>query len=197
MNVLTDRLPDTITVSGAEYPICTDFRTWIRFELMAMDGELRTERKITEILKLIFLPGKLPPSFIETMDAIRRFYAGGSGDRPTQGGAKPAEAIYSFEYDADYIYSAFLAQYGIDLQTASLHWWQFKALFKSLGEENMIVKIMEYRSVNLSDIKDKGQKDFYRKMKRRYALPKQRGEEEKLREIEQALMGDGNLTGVL
>lgn len=38
---------------------------------------------------------------------------------------------------------------------------------------------MEYRAVDLSTIKDKEQKAFYRKMKQIYRLPDSRSEEEK------------------
>ena len=34
-----------------------------------------------------------------------------------------------------------------------LHWWKFKAMFKSLKEDTEIVKIMRYRSMDLSKIK--------------------------------------------
>ena len=72
-----------------------------------------------------------------------------------------------------------MTQYKIDLQTADLHWWQFKSLFKSLDDNNKICKIMEYRAIDLSQIKDKEQKKFYRKMKALYRLPDLRSEEEK------------------
>ena len=39
--------------------------------------------------------------------------------------------IYSYEFDADYIYSAFLQQYKIDLNSIKyMHWWKFKDLFE-------------------------------------------------------------------
>ena len=199
MNILTDRLPDGIVVAGREYPIRTDFQTWIRFELLALDDQMDMAGKVASMLELVFGAGKIPPTLQETMAAIQNFYAGAPESTEQAGAEKaaPHEAIYSFAHDADYIYSAFWAQYGIDLQAAKLHWWQFKALFKSLSGENMIVKIMEYRSVNLAEIKDKGQKDFYRKMKRRYALPKPENEREKISQIEEALLNGGDLSGVL
>lgn len=88
--------------------------------------------------------------------------------------------IYSYEFDDTYIYSAFLQQYHIDLQEVEyMHWWKFKALFDGLSEETEIVKIMGYRSINLSQIKDMERRNFYKKMKKLYALPDMRTQEEK------------------
>ena len=73
--------------------------------------------------------------------------------------------------DADYIYSAFMSQYNIDLQDIEyLHWWKFRALFDSLNENNRLSKIIQYRSMDLSKIKDKEQKKFYKNMKKLYKI---------------------------
>ena len=87
--------------------------------------------------------------------------------------------IYSYEFDAEYIYSAFMQQYKIDLNKQYLHWWKFKALFSSLSEDVLFSKIMKYRATDLSSIKDKETKKFYKKMKKIYALPDMRTQEEK------------------
>jgi len=44
-------------------------------------------------------------------------------------------------------------------------------MFKTLKGDNEIVKIMEYRAINLSKIKDKEQKRYYKSMKEFYKLP--------------------------
>ena len=73
-----------------------------------------------------------------------------------------------------------LKMIDIDLQeTKYMHWWKFKALFDGLNENTEIVKIMGYRSINLSQIKDIEKRKYYKKMKRLYALPDMRTQEEK------------------
>ena len=52
-------------------------------------------------------------------------------------------------------------------------------ILKSLNENTQFVKIMGYRAINLSKIKDKDLKANYRKMQKTYALPDMRSEEEK------------------
>lgn len=182
MNLLTDTLPHSLTINGEEYAIHTGFRSWIQFELLMFDRSIPLEEKVVKLLTLCFID--LPPTLPEALTAMIRFYAGCSAepeqsDKKQEDGGTSAKPIYSFEFDADYIYAAFLTQYKIDLQTADLHWWQFKSLFKSLDDNNKICKIMEYRAIDLSQIKDKEQKKFYRKMKALYRLPDLRSEEEK------------------
>lgn len=113
--------------------------------------------------------------------AMGEFYRG--EDSFAKAGERKNRAVYSFEYDDKYIYSGFLSQYGIDLCTADLHWYKFKALFSAFGDDVTFVKIMQYRSMDLGKIKDKEQKKFYRKMKRLYALPDNRTDDEKEKDI--------------
>ena len=78
-----------------------------------------------------------------------------------------------------------------------MHWWKFRAMFNSLTNQNEFVKIMEYRSIEIKSDMPKEQQSFYRKMKRLYALPNPGNEDEKLAEIEKALLKGGDLRGVL
>lgn len=106
--------------------------------------------------------------------------------------------MYSFEYDDDYIYAAFMTQYGIDLNSIEyMHWWKFRSMFNSLTNQCEFVKIMEYRSIDLKDNMPKEQKAFYRKMKRIYALPSMDDEDKRTNAIAEALMGSGDLSGNL
>ena len=182
MNMLTDSLPDAISVDGRQYSIHTDFRNWVRFEILMLDRTVSMQRKIIEILKLVYVDS-LPPTLQSSLHAAVSFYIRQINEKTGAGEKKTGKQVYSFAYDDEYIYAAFLAQYGIDLQSANLHWWQFKAMFAGLSEENKIIKIMEYRSINLAKIKDKNQKTFYRKMKELYKLPDLRTEEEKEKDM--------------
>lgn len=78
------------------------------------------------------------------------------------------------------IYTAFKTQYNIDLEEIEfLHWWKFKAMFNGLKSDNKIVEIMGYRAIDLSKIKDKEEKKRYKELKRIYALPDMRTQEQK------------------
>lgn len=181
MNLLTSRLPDCVTVNGREYRIRTEFRTWIRF------GELCADLagNIAEILTLCYIDS-LPPTLEQAVTALTEFYlCGHELSRKEDTGHK--SPIVSFAEDAEYIYSAYLNQYRIDLSTADLHWFQFMALFRSLADDCKISKIMEARAVNLSDIKDKSMKKYYQKMKQAYKLPDRRTQAQKDADLVAAL----------
>ncbi|EDT26136.1 MULTISPECIES: bacteriophage Gp15 family protein [Clostridium] len=196
MNILIDLVPEEVEINGVKYKIRSDFRTSILFELLMQDNDIEDELKLQQALKLYF--PKLPPTedFEEALKKIIWFYGGGREEKEVNSkknnsSSRKEKNIYSFEYDDEYIYSAFLSQYKVDLQDIDyLHWWKFKAMFKGLTEENTIVKIMKYRSIDLNSIKDKEERKFYKEMQELYALPniKNKAEDEKLRAIEDALM---------
>lgn len=183
MNILIDLVPSTLNVGGINYEINCDFRTSILFELMMQDRSVSKEDKLKIAIELYFR--EVPSNLEEAINKIVWFYKCGKEDKKQTGEVSQTQKqIYSFEYDAEYIYSAFLSQYGIDLQDIdNLHWWKFKAMFQGLNDENEIVKIMGYRAINLNEIKDKQQKAHYRKLKRLYKLPDNRTEEEKERMV--------------
>lgn len=197
MNMLIDLLPTSVEVDNKEYKINSDFRTSMLFEIMILDEELDKEEKIINALQLYY--PVIPPNINEAVKKIMWFYSCGKDNTKHKGtGSGGVEQIYNYEFDDSYIYSAFLSQYGIDLQDIDyLHWWKFKAMFKALKDDNMIVKIMGYRSLDLNTIKDKEQKANYRKLKKIYELPKSKTEIDKLNAIEEALLNGGNVESVL
>lgn len=184
MNILIDKLPNEY--EGLE--INTDFRSSILFELLMQDNSLSPELKIKLSLKLYYK--EIPLDIKKALNGILWFYKCGKEDKKTNKNViqSKKKQIYSFEHDADYIYSAFLEQYSIDLNNANIHWWKFRALFNGLNENVMFSKITGYRSMDTENIKDKEQQKYYEKMKRMYALPDNRTIEEKESDFANALV---------
>lgn len=198
MNILVDLVPTTVDIDNNEYEINSDFRISILFELLMQENSMEDKDKILMALKLYY--PVIPKNLNEAIEQMLWFYRCGKDIRKSNGNGKGKSVtqIYSFDYDDDYIYAAFMDQYGIDLQDIEyLHWWKFKAMFKSLKEDNEIVKIMGYRSMDLSKIKDKEQKYYYKKMQEMYKIPISKDEENKLREIEEALLNGNSLSNLL
>lgn len=198
MNILIDLVPTSVNIENKEYEINSDFRISILFELLMQDNSVVDEDKIIQALQLYY--PIIPEDVNKAIDKMLWFYRCGKdiGKSKGNGKGKSVTQIYSFDYDDDYIYAAFMDQYNIDLQDVKyLHWWKFKAMFKSLKEDNEIVKIMGYRSMDLSKIKDKEQKAYYKKMQELNKVPVSRDEQEKLDEIEKALLNGGDLSKLL
>ncbi|WMI80349.1 bacteriophage Gp15 family protein [Anaerotignum sp. MB30-C6] len=198
MNLLIDPLPKNVYIDGKEYPIRWEFRVGILYELLMMDEEVRGAEKPLLALRL-FYP-KIPENWQRGLEGIQWFYAGGKEEKGSKRKriGKKKQRIYSFEYDASYIYSAFLEQYGLDLtEVRQLHWWKFRALFQGLREDTAFSKIMGYRAMETTDAMGKEQKEFYRRMKEVYRLPSAKAEEEKFSAIEHALLAGGDLTNLI
>lgn len=169
INILTDSLPKTVEICGKEYPINSDFRAAVEFEIL-IQSDASPKKKTRGAIRIFF--GGNPPPFPENVlvDAVINFYAGvgaDSDDRPK----KNRKRIYSFAQDGDYIAAAFRSQYGIDLLTVPyMHWYEFRALFKGLEESCEIVKIMGYRAAELSKIKYKPERERIARLQEIYKI---------------------------
>lgn len=194
MSLLTETAPLSVEIGGQSYKIDADFRNCIKFESLMFDTGIDDGSRGILALNL-FYPA-IPQDIPEAFQKILWFYAAGKeGTKQTGDGRQ--KRIYSFEYDADYIFAAFMADYRIDLNSIEfLHWWKFRALFAGLKPDNLICKIMGYRAADISKMKGE-EKKFYQKMQRLYALPLPKAEQDKLDEISSVLMNGGNISGVL
>lgn len=179
-NILLDRLPQ-YTPSGLK--IRSDFRESIKFELLMQDNKLDEQTKVMQALRLYYYDLSKINDIKQSINDALWFYSCGKAEKQTSQKnkeEKEIKQIYSYEFDDEYIYSAFMEQYGIDLNSINyLHWWKFKALMNSLNTETQFVKIMGYRAIDLSKIKDKDMKANYKKLKKQYALPDMRTEQQK------------------
>lgn len=204
MNILLDLLPETVEIGDVEYPINTDFRISILFELMMQDGSLSNKEKMQEAIRLYY--PEIPHDLEEAVEKLIWFYRCGKVEKAEKNTASQEDEdtdmqerlVYSFEHDDRYIYAAFLSDYGIDLQDVEdLHWWKFRAMFLALNDSCEFKKIMGYRSMKITSKMSKEQRAFYEKMQRIHAIPIPDDEQEKYDAITKALMGDGDLTGLL
>ena len=188
-NLILNRLPQN---TPSKLKIRTDFRESIKFELLMQDNKLNEEEKIRLALNLYYNLNDIT-DIKKAIEDIIWFYKGGKKeienvDKEVKKNNSKDKQIYSYEFDAEYIYSAFMEQYNIDLNSIKyLHWWKFKALFNSLNENVLFSKIMGYRAMDLTKIKDKSMKKQYKKLQEFYKLPDMRTEQEKEDDFAEAL----------
>ena len=190
-NLILDRLPN---ITPNRFKIRTDFRETIKFELLMQNNNISEKDKINLALNLYYYDVNIKneEELKLRIKDILWFYRCGKQEEMTSQKEEETRKtnknnrIYSYEFDAEYIFSAFMEQYEINLNKKYLHWWEFKALFNSLNENVLFSKIMSYRAIDLSKIKDKDMKKYYKKMKKVYALPDLRSEEEKENDFAEA-----------
>lgn len=159
-------LPESLQVDGKEYPIYTDYRIWIE--------QWRLVNESGGISSAIFKD--VEPSSLEWVNAALEFLAAPCATPKRLEGGSNMEP-FDFILDGDYIFAAFLQAYGIRLTTASLHWHEFLALFRSLPEQTKMSQIMGYRTWSRSDMKKK-QETIYQEQHRAWKLPPRKTYEE-------------------
>lgn len=197
-SLLLDSAPLTLNIGGAKYPIKTDYRTWVRFEMMMLDDGL-DDAVLFDAIGLVFDGCLPPPEHIgETVDQMMWFYQCGHPDTPIGGSGAPKQRVYDYTVDDGYIYAAFLQQYGVDLQQqAQLHWWQFYAMFISLSSDCKFAEILGYRSTKISTKMSPEERRFYRRMQKMYALPQPKTEDDKKALINARLINGEDISGLL
>lgn len=159
-------LPNTVEVGGKAYSIYTDFRIWLRFEIEV--GKLKSG----ETMDISYLFKNEKPIYCN----LRELFVFSRPKEELPRKIKDSDVVVlDYELDADYIYSAFMSQYGIDLlEIEELHWHKFLALFKGLKDDEMICKIMSYRCYEKSD----GKQDVYEELRRSWEIERISEEEQ-------------------
>lgn len=170
MNLLLDKLPEYINVDNQKHVIRTNFREWMKFELVMLNGS--TDEEKSKILSHMIYD-VIPENTECAVDEIINFYQCGkiSKNNNTKNSASH-KRVYDYEIDQYLIYTAFLRYYKIDLNVIDyMHWWTFRQLFLELPDESKMKKVMMYRSIVINSSMSTEQKKFYAEMKRTYALP--------------------------
>lgn len=190
MNILTECLPSEVIIDGKKWSIRTDFRIWLEFDRLLRLRDAEADEKFMMIAALVFDSEKLPAARISqdsAMEALCDFYLCGK-EHVRDKADKSEHCVFSFYEDADYIYAAFLSQYGIDLLSIPyMHWFVFSALLKSIDDSSRLMKIISWRSVRPEEERNAERRRYLEKMKRLYALPDLRTEAEKERAAAEVL----------
>lgn len=192
MNLLVNDLDLILKSRIGDIEFNTNFRYGILFEKLMNDPNVDKQIKVLQAIKIFYPKWQQITDYAKAVKDLFWFYTCGKSEleKPENNKLKKkivedkSKKIYDYDIDDGYIYSAFLQQYGIDLQDINyLHWWKFKAMFNSLNSDTKIVEIMGYRNIDLSKIKDKQEKARYKKLKEIYKLPDMRTEAQKERDL--------------
>ena len=201
MNILTDKLPESVELFGSSIPIHADHRSCIRAIIALLDdGALDDDESVYAALHAFyaqddFVQDNLWMQFPEEALAAEAEFLRGAPvpALPGQksGGGATGERAYSFLYDQTAIYAGFWQQYRIDLARDTLHWWRFKALLDHLHGNHM-AEIMCKRTAQEESGMTSDQKKQLRKEKTLWKLPALAQETRQADAVAQALMS-GNV----
>ncbi len=154
-------------------PISPDFRNMIQVDLILREEGVSDTEKTMAALGQLY--PQIPDDLELALEGLTWFFSrgdSGTGKENNKGpdGGTPPPRAFDYEQDANLIYAAFYATYGISLTTVEfLHWWEFLALFEGLPEDTLIKRVMYWRTVNLSQL-PKEERKHVRKMRQLFAL---------------------------
>lgn len=173
MSILLDALPDTVVVGGKAWPIRSDYRVGVRFELLMQDPTVSDTDKVAQALALYY--PEVPSDLNGAVEGILWFYlCGAESSKTAASGRTQPKRCYDFDEDSGRIAAAFYGAYRIDLNAVEyLHWWTFRALFRGLPADCELCRVMGYRTADTSGM-GKKQREVYAKLKRQYALKNKR-----------------------
>ena len=176
-------LPESVEVEGSLYYIQTSFKYWLRFlELLEHKGIIPND--------FDFMYKGIKPSNRENGLLALMSFCNPPSLLPRFQESENGEKAVDYIIDADYIYSAFLEQYSIDLISSDMHWYKFQALFKGL-HDTKLNEIIGYRLYEHTG----GKKDSYvrqmEKLRSVWELPMDSDEnDEDIKDFESKLRGD-------
>lgn len=173
---MTDLLTDALPTVWHGRRIDPDFRHMVRLSAAYSHGEVEADPEAfaRQLCQQFYTGIYIPRVFVELWQGVIDFYlAGEQAAEPAA--AKPASRpdtgpAFDYRCDAPYIVAAFQQAYGIDLTTAKLHWFRFRALFAALPEDTLMAKIMGWRTLDLADYEG-SMREHYAALKERFALP--------------------------
>lgn len=132
-NVLLDPLP----TDYKGFPIDSDFQIGIQIWQIMEEEELSEQERLGICLSLLFLdkdengnPLQVP-DLQTAIQGLQWFLSDWYHDNPN---SKDKTKVTDYDIDQWRIYSAFRTQYGINLNTDKLHFWEFMGLLTTLDE---------------------------------------------------------------
>lgn len=162
MNILTSSLPTKIKVNNHVYEINYDYRTIINIILAFEDDELTNDEKIYIMLKQLYKDEVLEEDMEDAIVKGIKFIDCGN-DYSTN---KVSNRVYSFNKDANYIFTGINSTHHIDIdEKPNLHWWKFVSFFMDMSSECMFGELIYYRTRKAEGKLTKEEKKQYEKIK--------------------------------
>lgn len=175
---MLDELPDM----WEGFPIDTDFRIGVQISQIMEDKDLSDNEKWATSAELLFRGIRPDPPYY--YDAIMWFLQEWNHDNNKK--SKDRTRVLDYDIDQWRLYSAFKAQYGIDLNTVNMHYWQFMGMLTTLNE-CAFTRVVDVRLKKLRSNMTKEEKQILKDQKTIYGLEQpqeQISEDEKVKKRE-------------
>lgn len=170
-------LSDTVTVSGTEYPIRTDFRVILEIFVMLDDPDLSDADKTEALFRMFYV--ERPPDAEAALQAFTDFVDPRHGSQ----GKKSSSRLIDWSQDFDLMVAPINHILGFECRAAdSLHWRTFLSAYLEIPPESVFARVLRIREKLRTGKKlEKNERSWYNKNRELVHLkPKFSRDEEKI-----------------
>lgn len=166
--------PKYVRISNEKYKINTDFRVAIECNDIAMNEDIgEYEKSLAIIYKLFGDKGLNDFENHAKLLELGQKYLNLNKEHEDN----KEEPDMDFKQDMDYIEASFMSDYHIDLSNTKMHWWTFYNLINGLSNSELgnccvLNRIRNLRTIDVSRIKDRKERERVIKAQKQVALKK-------------------------
>lgn len=166
-NILLDELP----TEYMGYKINSDFRVGIQISQAQNDNTLTDTERLLLCIDLLFGQDDSDdiPDYQVACDGIKWFLTDWYRDNLVKNEDKDDVIVSDYDVDQWRIYSAFLTQYGINLNTCEMHYWVFMGLLTTL-QDCSYTRVIDIRSRKIPSKLSYNERQEWIKAKQKYTL---------------------------
>lgn len=183
-------LPDSLTVNGVDYPICSDYRIALLILEAFSDPDLSDNEKAIVCLTSLYKDiSAIPKADMKEAFEQAAWFIDGGEDYETP---KKEKKIIDWKQDEKLIFSAVNKVAGQEVRSVPyMHWWTFLGLFREIGECTLTSIIGIREKLNKGKKLDEAEQEFFRRNKEMVKIKTRYSEDEEA-EIEalNKLLGD-------
>ena len=142
-------LPSTVTISGIEYPVRTDFRTILEIFVMLDDPDLTDADKTEALLRMFYVRSEASPEGNRPEDPTAALQAFTDFVDPRQAAKTPAThstRLIDWQQDFDLMVAPINHILGFECRAADyLHWRTFLAAYLEIPPESVFARVLRIR----------------------------------------------------
>ena len=133
-------LPSTVTISGIEYPVRTDFRTILEIFVMLDDPDLTDADKTEALLRMFYV--NRPPDAEAALRAFTDFVDPRHGNQ----GKTSSGRLIDWSQDFDLMVAPINHILGFECRSVDfLHWHTFLAAYLEIPPESVFARVLRIR----------------------------------------------------
>lgn len=182
--------PKFVRIGDKKYSINTDFRVAIECNEIALDKDIGDyERALAVIFKLYGEKGLNDFENHEKLLELAQKFLSINKNSDNNDNDEPD---MDFVQDMDYIKASFMSDYNINLDDREMHWWEFFNLINGLSSSEIgnccvLNRVRNLRTYDVSQIKDKKEREKIVKAKKQVALKTNEKENNLTKEQEESM----------